>query len=309
MRYTTLEVQTHSNDNVHTLYGKIYIPIGTPKATFQIIHGMSEHIELYDEFMSKLARCGYVVLIHDQLGHGKTSEGIDKLGFFAQKNGDTLLVEDAYSFAREFLSDYSGLKHILFGHSMGSFIARICCEKYSDMCDMLILSGTGGHQKGSGLGIAVTHAGGRVYGEEYRSEISQKLFLDYCNIQFRDDQNDYAWTTSDISVQKHHLEDKYYNFVFSVKAMNDVVTLIVNCNSEEWYDTYRTDLQTLILSGEKDPVGDYGKGVLEVYKKLKERGVRDITLKLYKDRRHELLHEINRYEVCDDIIMWLAHRL
>ena len=73
--------------------------------------------------------------------------------------------------------------------------------------------------------------------------------------------------------------------------------------------TIPTDLQTVILSGEKDPVGDYGKGVLEVYKKLKERGVRDITLKLYKDRRHELLHEINRYEVCDDIIMWLAHRL
>ena len=85
MRFTTLEIQTLSTDSIHTLYGKIYIPIGTPKGIVQIIHGMSEHMELYDEFMSELAKNGYVSVVYDQLGHGKTAGGKDDLGFFAEE--------------------------------------------------------------------------------------------------------------------------------------------------------------------------------------------------------------------------------
>lgn len=309
MRYTTLDIQALSTDKIHTLYGKIYIPLGTPKAVLQIIHGMSEHMELYNEFMSKLAENGYVVLIHDQLGHGKTAGGIDKLGFFAAKNGDALLIQDAYLFANKFLSEYSGLKRILLGHSMGSFIARICCEEYPDMCDLLILLGTGGHQKTSALGLALTQAAGVVHNEEYRSEPAQKLFFDFCNILFRDDKNKYAWTTRNINVQKQHIDDKYYNFVFSVKAMNDVVMLSTECNTEEWYNNIRKDLPILILSGEKDPVGEYGKGVFDVYRKLHILGSEDVYFKLYGECRHELLHEENKEDVINDILKWISNRI
>ncbi len=309
MRYTTLDLKTHSNDNVHTLYGKIYIPIGTPKGTVQIIHGMSEHMELYDEFMSLLAQNGFVSLIHDHLGHGKTAGSTNALGFFAEKNGDELLIRDAHKFACEFLSDYSGIPHVLFGHSMGSFIGRIYAQRYPAMCDRLILSGTGGHVKGAALGLALTKAGDSLYSRSHCPERVQKIFFDFCNVQFRDDKNPYAWTTSDTDVQRAHTNDKYYNFVFYYKAMNDVVMLSEKCNSKQWYDNFRTDLPTLIISGEKDPVGDHGRGVLEVYKKIKNTGAKDVSLKIYKDCRHELLHEKNRREVEADILKWLSHRI
>ena len=279
MKYTTVEHTAKSTDNIHTLYGKIYIPIGTPKATIQIIHGMSEHTELYDEFMSILAENGYVAFIHDQLGHGKTAGSVDKLGFFAEENGDKILVDDAYSFAAELLESYKGLKHILFGHSMGSFVARICSEKYPEMADGIIIAGTGGSQKGSQLGLAITDLGSKVKGLDYKSELTQKVFFDIYNYEFKEEKNDYSWITRDKDIIEKHKNDEYFNFTF------------------------------LIISGEKDPVGENGRGVMEVFKNLEKREVSDLSFKLYSECRHELLNELNREEVFEDILCWIGNRI
>ena len=62
-----------------------------------------------------------------------------------------------------------------------------------------------------------------------------------------------------------------------------------------------------MISGDMDPVGNYGKGVMEVYRRLKAADVRDVTLKLYADGHHEMLNEINRYDVFYDILAWLNY--
>ena len=63
----------------------------------------------------------------------------------------------------------------------------------------------------------------------------------------------------------------------------------------------------MILSGDMDPVGSYGKGVeksAEIYKAI---GF-ETQVKLYKEGRHEMLNETNRSDVFGDIIAWLdAH--
>lgn len=309
MRYTTIEHTTISTDNIHTLFGKIYIPIGTPKATIQIIHGMSEHMELYDEFMAMLAKHGFVAFIHDQLGHGKTAGTTDKLGFFSEENGNKLLVNDAFAFANELLESYCGIPHVLFGHSMGSFVARICSEKYPQMADALIMLGSGGSQRGSQLGLAITELGSKMKGLDYKSELTQKVFFDIYNYEFKEEKNDFSWLTRDKAAIDRHINDEYFNFTFSLKAMNDLVMLSTECNSDEWFDNYRTDLPTLIISGEKDPVGEQGKGVMEIFKKLEEHGVSDLSFKLYSDCRHELLNELNKDEVMEDILCWINHRI
>ena len=308
MKYTTVEHTAKSTDNIHILHGKIFIPIGTPKATVQIIHGMSEHTEIYEEFMGILAENGYVAFIHDQLGHGKTAGSVEKLGFFAEENGDVILVDDAYNFAAELLDSYKGLKHILFGHSMGSFVARICSEKYPEMADGLIMEGTGGSQKGSQFGLAITDFGSKVKGLDYKSELTQKVFFDIYNYEFKEEKNDYSWITRDKDIIQQHINDEYFNFTFSLKAMNDLVMLSTKCNSDEWFDNYRKDLPTLIISGEKDPVGENGRGVMEIFKNLESRGVGDLSFKLYSECRHELIHELNKEEVFEDILCWIGNR-
>ncbi len=309
MKYTTVKRTVPSTDGIHTLNGIIYIPIGTPRATVQIVHGMSEHIELYEEFMGLLAENGYVVFMHDQLGHGRTAESVEKLGFFAEENGDKFLVDDAFEFASELLKSYSGLKHILFGHSMGSFVSRICSEKYPQMADMLIIEGSGGPQKGAQLGIAITGLGSLVKGTEHRGELAQKVFFDIYNTEFKEEKNDFSWLTRDTQTIERHYSDEYFNFTFSMKAMNDLVVLLTQCNSDEWFENYRKDLPTLILSGEKDPVGENGKSILEVFKRLDESGVKDLSFKLYGECRHELLNELNKSEVMSDILKWLDNRI
>lgn len=309
MKYTIAKRSVPSTDGIHKLFGKIYIPIGMPRATVQILHGMSENIERYDEFMSFLASNGFVVFGHDQLGHGKTAGSSESYGFFAEKNGDKLMVSDAYAYASELLESYKGLKHILIGHSMGSFVARICSEKYPKMADMIINLGTGGHQPLTPLGLAITDIGGRIKGADYRSEASQRFFYDICNAKFKDEDCNYSWVTRDKEVVEQYVDDEQLNCGLSIKAMNDLVMLSKECNSDEWFNNYRKDLPTLIMSGEMDPVGNNGKGVLEVFKRLEEEGVTDLSFKLYSECRHELLSELNKYDVMDDILRWINNRV
>ena len=65
----------------------------------------------------------------------------------------------------------------------------------------------------------------------------------------------------------------------------------------------------MLLSGEEDPVGAYGKGVRKVYNRLRQAGAQDVQLKLYPGARHEMLNEINREQVYQDILAWCEERL
>lgn len=305
MRYVKLPHSIKSADGVHTLNGVIYVPVGTVRATVQIIHGMCEHIELYDELMSTLAKQGYACFAHDQLGHGKTAGGTEHLGFFAEENGGALLVEDAHLFAREFLPDYGGVKHFVFGHSMGTFTARICSERFPEDVDGMVLAGTSGVQRAAPLGIAVTDIKSRVQGEEHRSESAQRMFYDMYNRRFAGEKRDYSWLSTKEDVISAHEQDELFNFTFSIKAMNDVVRLCFECSSDEWFANFRKDCPTLLISGEHDPLGNFGKGVLEVYKRLSAVSPENVTFKLYSGARHELLHESCTPTVIADVLSWL----
>lgn len=63
------------------------------------------------------------------------------------------------------------------------------------------------------------------------------------------------------------------------------------------------------MSGSDDPVGDYGKGVRKAYQCFQKAGVKDLSIKLYEGGRHEMLNEINRGEVYQDILNWLNERV
>ena len=69
------------------------------------------------------------------------------------------------------------------------------------------------------------------------------------------------------------------------------------------------DTPVYFFAGDKDPVGSSGKGVKKVARWFREAGVKDVTVKLYPEGRHEMLNETNRQQVYEDVLAWLEKQL
>jgi alpha-beta hydrolase superfamily lysophospholipase len=301
MSYRITEKSVLSSDGVHTLYGKVYIPTGEVRALFQIAHGMTEHIGRYHEFMEFMAKNGFAVFAHDHMGHGKTGVEAGELGFIADDDGYEILIEDVHAFAEAVKADFPGKKHILMGHSMGSFIARHYAARYGGGLSGLVLMGTGGPNPAAKAGITVTKILKKKYGAHYVSKLVYKLAFGSYNAR-TENKNPYEW----LSVNKENVEkynaDGLCGFPFTVSAMQDLITLTALCNTEKWARSMPKTLPIYLVAGSEDPVGDYGEGVKKVCRMLHSAGVRKSKIKLYRGARHEILNEACFPTVCEDIL-------
>ncbi|MBQ2250746.1 MAG: alpha/beta hydrolase [Lachnospiraceae bacterium] len=296
-----------SSDGMHQLRCMEWIPDGTIKAVLQITHGMVEHIERYREFCVWMAERGIVVIGHDHLGHGKTVYNREEFGYFGSKEGMTHVVKDIRRVTVYSKKKYPDQKLILLGHSMGSFLARKYLSVYKDGPDGFILMGTGAPPEALvSAGSLLAGSMRKLKGEMYRSPLLYKLSLGNYNAKFKPVKTPYDWLTRDESLSKDFGEDESCQFIFTTAAYQDFFRLILNVAKEEMAGHARTDAPILIISGDNDPVGDNGKGVRKVYERLHKAGVDRLEMVLYEGARHEILHEINRQEVFEDLYEWIA---
>ncbi|MBQ2022954.1 MAG: alpha/beta hydrolase [Lachnospiraceae bacterium] len=296
-----------SSDGMHQLRCMEWIPDGTIKAVLQITHGMVEHIERYREFCVWMAERGIVVIGHDHLGHGKTVSNREEFGYFGSKEGMTHVVKDIRRVTVYSKKKYPDQKLILLGHSMGSFLARKYLSVYKDGPDGFILMGTGAPPEALvSAGSLLAGSMRKLKGEMYRSPLLYKLSLGNYNAKFKPVKTPYDWLTRDESLSKDFGEDESCQFIFTTAAYQDFFRLILNVAKEEMAGHARTDAPILIISGDNDPVGDNGKGVRKVYERLHKAGVDRLEMVLYEGARHEILHEINRQEVFEDLYEWIA---
>lgn len=303
MSFEVKEITAASSDNIHTLVGRIYIPDGDVKGLFHIVHGMTEHIERYDMLMSYLAQNGFIAFGFDNLGHGKTARDDSELGFIAHNNGWKFLVNDVAAFSKIVSNLYPDKPVILFGHSMGSFIARIAAEYYDNLYSKLIICGTGGKNPLSATGILLSKLIKTFKGEKYVSDFIINMAFGAYNKRFDNDKK-YGWLTKDADIIEKYKNDRFCTFKFTVSAMCDLITLTDVCNRKSWYKEIRKDLPIFLISGKDDPVGNYGKGVEQVYRDLKKSGA-DVKIKLYDDCRHEILNDSCKNEVMSDILKFI----
>ena len=296
-----------SSDGMHQLRCMEWIPDGTIMAVLQITHGMVEHIERYREFCVWMAERGIVVIGHDHLGHGKTVSNREEFGYFGSKEGMTHVVKDIRRVTVYSKKKYPDQKLILLGHSMGSFLARKYLSVYKDGPDGFILMGTGAPPEALvSAGSLLAGSMRKLKGEMYRSPLLYKLSLGNYNAKFKPVKTPYDWLTRDESLSKDFGEDESCQFIFTTAAYQDFFRLILNVAKEEMAGHARTDAPILIISGDNDPVGDNGKGVRKVYERLHKAGVDHLEMVLYEGARHEILHEINRQEVFEDLYEWIA---
>ena len=303
------EFYVPSSDGVHTLAGVVYIPDGDKKGLFHIVHGMTEHIGRYEKFMTDMAENGYICFGYDNLGHGKTVRDDSELGFISSENGWELLAKDVSAFACAVKKEFDAeerLQYILMGHSMGSFIARLAATSYVK-ADKLIIMGTGGANPAAAPGLKLIAFIKAVKGERHVSKLIDKIAFGSYNKRFgggsKDDPS--PWLTTDAEVRKKYYADKYCTFKFTVSAMGDLIKLIQITNSSNWYNSVQK-IPMLLVSGEDDPVGNYGKGVIEVYEKLKKNNI-PAELKLYSGARHEILNDTTYAQTKNDIAVFVEN--
>lgn len=298
-----LPMQVPSTNGTHTLQGRVYLPNGQPRGYFQVVHGMTEHIARYHRFMQQMAREGFICFGYDHLGHGHTVQNSSELGYIAKTNGWRYLVQDVSAFYHAVQAQYGKLPYILMGHSMGSFIVRNAVY-FGLKPTRLIIMGTGGPQPLAGAGLTLIRVKKRLQGERHVSKTIDKMAFGAYNHRFNKG-DPYSWLTKDESVRKQYAADPLCTFKFSLSAMQDLITLSTLANKNKWFKKVAPVCPILLVSGQNDPVGSYGRGVQTVFNNLKANGA-NATLHLYPTGRHEILNDDCYNQVVEDITAFVA---
>ncbi|AQS53513.1 2-succinyl-6-hydroxy-2,4-cyclohexadiene-1-carboxylate synthase [Jeotgalibaca dankookensis] len=276
------------------------------KGIVQISHGMAETARRYHRFAKELNANGFIVYANDHRGHGQSAESIKNLGYLGAEDGFRLLVEDIARLSDLIKETYPDLPVYMFSHSMGSFAAQRFIMDYPNKIEGLILSGSNGRQGallGVGKGLAKLESS--VRGKKAKSKLLDKLIFGTYNKKFEPKRTGSEWLTRDKDELDKYIENPYCGGVFPASFFYYFIDTLQYIEDENNFKKIPKQLPILIISGDQDPVGDFGKGVKKLYKRYEEVGVKDLSTKLYEGARHELLNEINRDEVTADIVEWL----
>lgn len=277
-----------------------------PKAVIQLSHGMCEYIGRYDDFAEYLCHNGYAVCGNDHLGHGATSDGSSGVdGYFGEKDGHEHILRDLRTMNEKAHKRFPHLPVILLGHSMGSFYARAYAARWPGTIDGLIISGTGGPNPLGGVGLLLTDIIGAIKGKQYRSAFVNKMAFGTYLKKIEVPATGYDWITRDKDIVSAYAADPKCTFVFTVGGFHELMTILKKVSSPQWAEKLDKKTPVLMISGDMDPVGDYGDGVKKVHGWLQQAGIQDLTLHLYPGARHEVLNETNRAEVYADVLAWL----
>jgi alpha-beta hydrolase superfamily lysophospholipase len=300
-----------SKDGVHRLHVILWEPEDKRgiKGVVQISHGMIEMIERYEAFAKYLNKNGYVVIGNDHLGHGLTAGNKSDLGYFCPDNISATVVSDLHRVTKYAKKIYKGKPYFLLGHSMGSFMARRYIMTYPYEVDGVVICGTGNQNSLRIItGKIVAAIDKFIAGDRYRTRfIKFNSFLGYQS-RIKNPRTKNDWLTRDEKIVDWYNNEKFCTFDFTINGYRGLFDVLSFIQKAKNIKRISKELPILLVSGSEDPVGKYGRDVKKIYRQYKKAGINDITLKLYKDDRHEILNELDKLDVYADILRWIDER-
>ena len=263
-------------------------PVAEPKAVIQIAHGLGEHSRRYDVMATTLNKAGFSVYADDHRGHGQTgvrqleNKQIKRLGNLGP-GGMAATYKQVADFSKLIKAENPSRPLVLLGHSWGSFIAQKIINKYSDIYDALVLSGS-----------ALTMPGYLATGDFNKAW--KKL----------PGSTGYEWLSRDVEIQNKFVTDPltFLALAMQVFGIKNSLQLFGTPSKD-----IRKDLPILVQVGEADPIGGErsNKALVEAYRK--NAGTEDIELFVYHDCRHEIYNELNKADVIGDLVGWINQRI
>lgn len=275
-----------------------------PRLCMLIVHGMAEHIDRYDEMGRFLAENGILTAGLDLPSHGKSRKEGMPFGYFGEKDGWKCILKDIATLRDILRADYPQTAIVLFGHSMGSFLAQSAMGGMGDSFEGFVLSGTSGPNPLAGFGkFLCKWEIFRGRGHEPSEKLNKLCFSSYAS-SVKNAKTPFDWLSRDEKRVAAYVNDPLCGFPFTPWGYYEMMKALTTICSAKWAATV-PDKPVFLLSGDADPVGQMGKGVRKVYENLKKTGHGQIAFKLYEGGRHEMHNETNREEVLGDLLLFL----
>lgn len=297
-----------SHDGVTTIHACIWKPNGEIKGVVQIIHGMAEYAERYAPFAEYLNSKGYAVCADDHLGHGLSVCGKDDLGYFNKQKSTDIVIEDIRTLQLKVKEETGNKPCFILGHSMGSFFCRKYISLYGKDFDGAIIMGSGYKGKVTlNFALFAVKLNALFCGWRNRSKLIKNLAFGSYNKRFKPARTENDWLSKDpVNVDRYEA-DNLCGFPFTDNGYYILFNIIKQACSRKTVDAVPKDLPVFFVAGADDPVGDYGRGVKKAKEKFVKAGVKDVTIKLYPDARHEILNDDCKAEVREDIFAFIEN--
>ncbi|MDE6195436.1 MAG: lysophospholipase [Erysipelotrichaceae bacterium] len=277
------------------------------KGVVQLLHGMAEYKERYLPFMHALADQGYICVIHDHRGHGKSIRSKEDYGYFYDANGE-YLIEDSYQITKMMKKMYQGYPYVLFSHSMGSLISRAYVKKYDYMLDGLIVCGSPSKQPGLSFAILFVKMMQWFYKDRHRSKLIQHLAFGSFEKKFPSKQEN-AWICSvEEEVEKYN-QHEACGFIFTLNGFENLFKIMKKVYETDRWVLRNPSMPILFIAGKEDPCIINPSHFQKAINFMKKVGYQNVIAKLYEGKRHELLNEDNKMEIYQDVLKWIDEQV
>lgn len=293
--------------------GKIHAcrwePDEAPKAVVQLVHGIAEYVERYDTFARFLNSLGYLVVAEDHMGHGGSICNETPKGCF--KGGWMSAIADSYRLLEDTHKAFPDIPYVLFGHSMGSFMARSILAKYPDSgISAAVICGTAWMATPVvAMGAMLCKASCLLRGETKTNKMLSDIAFGKNNDRVEHPRTKSDWLSRDDAIVDAYEADPLCGFLPSAGLLRDMMNGILYIQKNDTLNAMKKDLPILFIAGGDDPVGDYGDGVRKAAEEFKKHGMKDVSVKIYPLCRHEILNELNKEAVFADIVKWMENAI
>jgi alpha-beta hydrolase superfamily lysophospholipase len=303
MASSTFSLQSPDGTPIHV---HRWVPDGEVRGAVQIVHGVAEHGARHAHVAEALNARGYAVYASDHRGHGLTAESEDDLGFFAEDRGWARVLDDLYRLNRRIVDDHPGVPVYLLGHSMGSVLAQQYLFTFPATVQGLVLSGVV-RPLGALLetGAALARAEIKREGPRGRSELLNAMVFGAYNRTFAPNRTEFDHLSRDPAVVDAYVADPRCGFRLTNRLWLDFFSGLRVVAQVERLESVPRDTPIYLFAGDEDPVGDTGKAMQRLLAAFEQAGLHQVESRLYPGGRHEMLNEINRDAVIEDLADWL----
>lgn len=272
---------------------------GMPKGVIQLVHGLTSHTMRYEDFAKTLNSAGYIVFGDDHRMNGKTA-GLENLGKAGKNNFNENVKDEIY--ITKMLREKYVLPVQLFAHSYGSFLAQRYIEQAGCLIDGVLLSGSA-YMGGNILfwGKVLTFFQNLFFKTEGPGKMFYKMTFTSNDQYFLQDNIKNAWLNRDLEKVKIYNADPYCDFIMSNGFFYALMRGLDDAYKPVNLNRIRKDLPIALMSGEKDPVGGMGVKVIALNELYKALGL-NVSMRIYKDVRHELTGDFDEEEIVRDMI-------